>query len=119
MMVPLAWIVLAAIHALPALALFRPSLIVKMYGAEAGSNVFLLLHHRAALFLMILLLCIWAAIRPEVRSLASVAAGISMLSFLFLYWTEGAPPALRSIAVTDLIGIPFLALVSWQAVQPG
>ncbi len=46
----LCWLVLALIHALPALAFFTPSLITRLYGAEPGSQVFLLMQHRAALF---------------------------------------------------------------------
>ena len=112
------WAALGLIHLLPAIALVRPSMIGTLYGVEAGSTTFLLLHHRAALFLVVLVICIWAVFRPEVRPLASVGVGISMLSFLWLYVTAGQPPALRQIAVADLIGLPFLAIAAWQAFRP-
>ena len=89
------WAVLGLIHLLPAIALFRPSLIGTLYGVAPGSTTFLLIHHRAALFVVVLVVCAWAACRPEVRPLASVAVAVSMISFLWLYVPDGQPPALR------------------------
>jgi hypothetical protein len=111
----ISWLVLAAIHALPALALFRPTMISKLYRVASDNPLFLLLHHRAALFLVIFALCIWAAFDPASRRLASVGVGISMISFLILYWSAGSPASLKTIAITDLIGVPFLAFVAWKA----
>lgn len=118
MIARICWAVLGLIHLLPALALFRPAMIGRLYGVETGSTAFLLLHHRAALFLAVLVVCLWALARPEVRPLASVAVGISMLSFLWLYLAAGQPPALRQIAIADVIGLPFLAVAAWQAFRP-
>ena len=109
------WALLGLLHVLPALALFRPSWIERLYGAQAGSNSFLLLHHRAALFLAIVAICIWAIFRPEVRPLASVAVAISMISFIVIWWMAGTPPSLKTIAVADMVGLPILAYVAWQA----
>ena len=109
------WIALAMIHATPALALFRPDWIGRLYGVDAGDKLFLLLHHRAALFLAIFVICIWAIFDPGARRLASVAVGISMLAFLALYWMAGSPESLRSIAIADAVGIPFLSYVLWRA----
>ena len=115
MLEPIAWGVLALIHLTPALALVRPSLITTLYGVDAGHPLFLLLHHRAALFAVILLLCLWAMADPAARRVAAVAVGLSMLSFLGLYALNGSPTALRSIAIADLIGLPALAYVAWRA----
>ncbi len=114
-MTSICWVVLAVVHAMPALALFRPTLILEVYGVEAESSTFLLLHHRAALFLVIFVICAWAIFRPETRQLATVSVSISMLSFLLLYWLGGSPLALRSVAIVDLIGLPFLVFAGWQA----
>lgn len=112
------WATLALIHALPALALFNPALIIRLYGVAPGDGAFLLLHHRAALFACVFILCVWAAADPGVRRAASVVAAVSMLSFLFLWQGGGRPPALKSIAVADLIGLVPLAVVLWSAWCP-
>jgi hypothetical protein len=114
-MVRLAWVLLALVHALPAVALVRPSLLTSLYGAEPTSPAYTLLWHRAALFGVILLICGWAAVRPEVRQLAVVAVTISMVGFLIIYWLQGMPANLRTIAIADLIGLPALAFVGWSA----
>ena len=111
----LAWLLLALIHALPAIALVRPSLLTTLYGVEPTSPTYTLLWHRAALFAVILLICCWAAFRPEVRQLAAVSVAISMVGFLIIYWVQGMPADLRTIAIADLVGLPALAFVGWSA----
>lgn len=117
MIAKICWALLGLIHAPPALALFRPALITKMYGVEAASPTFTLMHHRAALFLVIVLICGWAILRPEVRLLATTAVGLSMGSFVLIWWLSGSPASLRSIAVADMIGLPVLLLAGWLALQ--
>lgn len=114
-MVRLAWLLLALIHALPAIALIRPSLLTMLYGVEPTSPTYTLLWHRAALFAVILLICCWAAFRSEVRQLAAVSVAISMVGFLVIYWVQGMPADLRTIAIADLVGLPALAFVGWSA----
>ena len=114
-MVRLAWFLLALIHALPAIALVRPALLTSLYGVEPTSSTYTLLWHRAALFAVVLLICCWAAFRPEVRRLAAVAVAISMIGFLVIYWVQGMPSNLRAIAIADLIGVPALGFVGWNA----
>jgi hypothetical protein len=111
----IAWFVLALVHVIPALALFVPSLLTRLYGLEPGNALFLLMQHRAALFATILVICIWSAFDPTPRRLASVAVAISMVSFLLLYVMQGSPPELRQIATVDLVGLPALAFVAWRA----
>lgn len=114
----IAWLILALIHLMPALAFFRPAMIARLYRIDGQSPLFLLLHHRAALFVVVFTICVWAAFDPGARRIASVAAAISMISFLGLYWQAGSPPALRTIALVDLVGLPFLAIVAWRAFLP-
>lgn len=109
------WLVLAAIHALPALALFRPATLTTLYGLQADNPLFLLMQHRAGLFFAVFVACIWAAFDPDSRRLATIVVGISMLSFLVLWFAGGTPDALRRIALVDLAGLPVLALVAWSA----
>jgi hypothetical protein len=109
------WLVLAAIHFLPALAFFRPATLTTLYGVAADDQLYLLMQHRAALFLAVFVACLWAAFMPEGRKLAVVIVAVSMLSFLVLYAMAGAPEGLRTIAIADLVGLPALAGVAWFA----
>ncbi len=111
----LAWALLALVHITPALAVFAPSLLTRLYDVQKGEPLFLLMHHRAALFLAVFVACIWCAVDPSPRKLGVIVVAISMLSFLALYFTNGSPPALKSIAIADLIGLPALAYVAWRA----
>ncbi len=106
---------LALIHATPALALFRPALLTRLYGSAPGETGFVLLQHRAALFLLVFVIAVWAAFDPAVRRLAVVTVGISMVSFLVLFAQAGRPAVLRPIAMADMIGLFPLALVFWGA----
>jgi hypothetical protein len=113
--VRIGWGLLAAVHFMPALAFFRPGQMAAMYRVSADNPLFSLMHHRAALFVVIFTLCIWAACDPAVRKLAVVGVGLSMLSFLWIYWRAGQPAPLRMIAMLDLAGLLPLALVAWDA----
>jgi hypothetical protein len=107
------WSVLALIHFMPALAFFRPSGMTQLYGIDAANPLFLLMHHRAALFLAVFITCIWAIFDPGARKLAVVIAAVSMVSFLFLFWQNGSPEALRVLAIADLVGIPALIALAY------
>ncbi len=109
------WAVLALIHLLPASALFRPNAVASLYKVAPEGQLFPLLHHRAALFVIVVVACLWALADPGARRLAGVTVAISMLSFLAIYWSAGSPPALRSIAIADFAGLPFLAVVLWRS----
>ncbi|MEL7217574.1 MAG: phosphopantetheine adenylyltransferase [Pseudomonadota bacterium] len=115
MLQPILWLILASIHAIPALALFRPATLTALYGVAADSSLFLLMQHRAALFLAVFIACVWAAFVPEGRRLAVLVVSISMVSFLVLYWQSGSPAPLQRIALVDLAGLPVLVGVAWLA----
>ena len=115
MMQPIAWLLLAIVHATPALALVRPSLVTALYRLAPDNPLFVLMHHRAALFAGIVLVCIWCAVDAAPRRLGACVVALSMISFLFLYLQAGQPRALRQIAIVDLIGLIPLAYVMWTA----
>jgi hypothetical protein len=115
MLAKLCWVILALIHIIPALAFFKPALLTSLYGVQAGSITYVLLHHRAALFLGIFIASVRALLHHESRQLAVIVIGISMLSFLMLYAMNGMPENLRVIAIADVIGLPFLTIAAWQA----
>lgn len=111
------WLLVGLVHLVPALALFRPALITRLYGIMPDSPVFVLMHHRAALFFAVLVACVWAAFDPGGRKLATLVAAVSMLSFLALYVAYGRPAALGTIALVDLIGLAPLVWAGWHAFQ--
>lgn len=90
-------------------------MIAQLYGIDAGGTPHLLLHHRAALFLGVLILCVWSIVSATPRPAAVIVTAISMLSFLLLYWQAGSPLSLRMIFISDLVGVVPLALVGWAA----
>jgi hypothetical protein len=114
MLVKWCWAILALIHVAPALALFKPVLLTSLYGVQTGTVTYVLLHHRAALFVGVFATCIWSLLQPESRQLGAVIVGISMQSFLMLY-ISGMPDSLHVVAIADLIGLPFLMIAAWQA----
>lgn len=111
------WLALMLLHVPPALALLRPAQLVAMYGVDPASGTFALMQHRAALFCVVMVICGWAALRPEVRPLASITVGISMIAFLTIWWVAGMPAQLRIIALADLAGVPVLLLATWLALR--
>ena len=110
-----AWLLLALLHLSPAMALVRPAIIETLYGVGRDTPAFPLVRHRAAMFVALVAICLWAMADPGVRRLASVACAMSMLSFLLLYRMAGAPRALRTVAMADLLFVPILAFASWRA----
>ncbi|MEP2734774.1 MAG: hypothetical protein ABJP34_00630 [Erythrobacter sp.] len=115
MLQPILWLILAAIHAMPSLALFRPATLTTLYGIAPSDPLFLLMQHRAGLFLAVFAACVLAAFMPEGRRIAVVIVAISMVSFLALFWLGGSPEGLKMIAIVDLAGLPVLAAVAWHA----
>ncbi len=115
MLAKIPWFVLALIHLLPASALFRPGALTSLYGLPNGSPLTLLIQHRAALFLCVVIAAIWGAFDEGARGLACTIIGVSMICFLVLYWTQGAPQNLRTIAIADLVGLPFLVWAAMTA----
>ena len=111
----LAWLLLALLHLSPAMALVRPAIIETLSGVARDSAAFPLVRHRAAMFVGLVAICLWAMADPGVRRLASVVCAISMLSFLLLYRMAGAPRALRTVAMADLLFVPILAFAGWRA----
>lgn len=112
----IAWLLLALVHASPAAVLFRPSLVRTLYGISPDGPAGLLLTHRGATFLAIVVMAVWAAFDPSVRRLASVAAAIAILAYLILYLRAGMPPGpLRTIAAADALALAPLLLVAWNA----
>jgi hypothetical protein len=110
------WLALAAIHASPAAVILKPSLTETIYGVPPTGSSGVLLIHRAALFLAVVVVALFAAFAPEARKAATLLVGISVIGFLLVYSMAGAPEGpLRTIAIVDVLALLPLALVSWSA----
>ena len=115
----IAWILLALVHASPAAVLFRPSLVQSLYGTAPDGPTGLLLTHRGATFLAIVVAAVWAAFDPSVRRLCTIVVAVAVLGFLFLYARAGMPEGpLRTIAGVDAFALAPLLLVLWSAWRP-
>jgi hypothetical protein len=115
-LVVVCWLALAAIHASPATVLVKPTLIETLYGVPATGSSGVLLIHRGALFLGVVVVALFAAFAPEARKVATLLVGISVIGFLLVYGFAGAPEGpLRTIAVADAVALLPLAFVSWRA----
>ena len=110
------WLALAAIHASPAAVLLKPALTETLYGVAPTGSSGVLLIHRGALFLAVMVVALFAAFSPEARKAATLLVGISVIGFLFVYGMAGAPSGpLRTIAIVDAMALLPLAIVSWRA----
>lgn len=110
------WLVLAAVHATPALVLFAPALTERLYGVAPGGTLGMLIVHRGALFLAVFAVAVLAAFDPGARRTASLVVAISLIAFLIVYVGGGSPKGpLRTVAIVDAVALPALAVVAWRA----
>lgn len=114
--IALAWAALALVHLMPPLATFSPALRRRLYGMESDGALKVMLTHRGVLFAAVLVACVYAAMIPEARQLASLVVAISLVGFLIVYAGASAPKGpLRSVALVDTVALIPLALVCADA----
>ncbi len=112
----LAWVCLIVVHLAPAMVLFIPSLIEKLYKLSRSDDIGLLIIHRGAMFLGIIVAALFAIIEPSARRFASVVVGISVIGFLIVYGRAGMPKSeLRKIAIADVVALIPLGVVTYEA----
>ncbi len=71
----------------------------------------ILMRHRAVLFGLLGLFCIYAAVKPPLQFIAMMAGAVSVGSFLYLaYATGGYNEELARVFVADLVAAAFLAI---------
>ena len=114
----LAWLSLAALHLPPASVLAAPALAQRLYGVEPDGAVMVLIVHRGALFLALVVIASWAAFDPALRRAASVAVAVSVVGFLVVHWRGGMVPELRAIALADMVALVPLLWIGWRAWRP-
>ena len=115
----IAWAALLLIHVAPAAALFSQGLLQTLYSVNADRELSVLLRHRGALFLAVVVACGFALIDPASRRVASVVVALSLMGYLWLYAEAGMPRgSLRSVAIVDLVALAPLMLVLIDAWRP-
>ena len=111
-LVPASLIVVGVIHLIPLSGVLSVGRLNTLYGISiTDPDLSILMRHRAVLFGLLGLFCIYAAIKPQLHFIALTAGAISAGSFLYLaYATGGYNEELRRIFVADLVAAAFLAI---------
>lgn len=117
----LLFIVVGVINALPAVGVLGSGQLASMYGQTfVNPDVLLLMRHRAVLFGLLGALLIAAAFRAQLRTLATLAGGISMASFCALALPlDLHGEALVRVFWVDVVALPLLAYAWWFARAQG
>lgn len=102
------------IHLLPVAGVLGADRLEELYGQRfVGNDLLLLLQHRAVMFGLIGALLVAAAIRPQLRLLATIAGVVSMGSYMLLALplsSHGA--AIQRVFWVDAIAIVLLVVGS-------
>jgi hypothetical protein len=107
-----AWVVLAAVHAGPAAVFFTPALAGRLYDVAPTGEAGVLIVHRGALFLALVIGAAAAVVDRSARRAVSLVMAVSVFGYLVTYARAGAPPgALRVVALADALALLPLALV--------
>ncbi|MDJ0917677.1 MAG: hypothetical protein QNJ05_07930 [Woeseiaceae bacterium] len=82
-----------------------------LYGISVDdTNLSMLMRHRAILFGLLGIFCLYSAFRPALYLAALLAGAISVSAFLYLaYSTGGYNEELHRVVVADVIAAGFLA----------
>lgn len=110
--VPASLIVVGVIHLIPLSGALGVGRLNSLYGIRiTDPDLLILMRHRAVLFGLLGLFCIYAAIKPPLQFIALTAGAISVGSFLYLaYATGGYNEELRRVFVADLVATVFLVI---------
>ena len=108
----LLYLLVGLIHLFPALGVFSVARMESAYGVElGGSDLQLLMRHRAALFAVVAAVLIAAAFHPPLRPTAMWIGFFSMGSFVVLaVMASGLGERLVRVAWADVVGMLLLLL---------
>ena len=109
---PASLIVVGVIHLIPLSGVLGIERLNSLYGLSiSDSDLSILMRHRAVLFGLLGLFCVYAAIRPSLQFIALTAGAVSVGSFLYLaYATGGYNEELRRVFVADIVAAVFLVI---------
>ena len=115
------YLVAALINLAPVSGVFGAARLEVLYGLPfADPNLLVLMRHRAVLFGIVGVLLAVAAFVPGIRTIATVAGLISMVSYIVVVWLVGPSEindALRRVMWVDVVGI--VALVAAVLIDRG
>lgn len=109
------FIVVGVINVTPLAGVLGAPQLESLYGRQVeDADMLLLLRHRAVLFGLLGALLMSAAFWREVRSAATAAGVVSMVSFCLLAFPPGAHgAALQRVFWADVIATPLLLAAWW------
>ena len=111
-LVPASLIVVGVIHLIPLSGALSVGRLNVLYGTSISDpDLSILMRHRAVLFGLLGIFCIYAAIKPSLQFPALIAGTISVVSFLCLAsMTGGYNDELRRVFIADICAAAFLAI---------
>ena len=100
-------IVVAIIHLLPLSGVLGSERLGALYGIRFDEpNLAILMRHRAVLFGLLGAFLLYAAFRPAFQLAAFVAGFVSIVSFLYLAWSEGGYNAqVGRVFIADIVAL--------------
>ena len=100
-------IIVAIIHLVPLAGVLGTDRLAALYGLDFSEpNLSILMRHRAVLFGLLGVFFIYAAFKPSLQPIAFAAGFISVISFLWLVWSnDGSNSLLGKIASADVIAL--------------
>ena len=107
-------LVVGVINFLPVIGVLSAAKLSSAYSVDLeGNDIIILMRHRALLFGNVGGFVLFSVFKPAYQSVAMVIAAISMVGFLYFVWVVGeCNDSISRIAMSDLIGIACLVLVS-------
>jgi hypothetical protein len=116
----LLFLLVGVINALPVVGVLGAAQLESLYGQPVDDpDLLLLMRHRAVLFGLLGGLLIAAAFRPGLRTVATLAGGISMSAFCFLALPlESHGASLQRVFWADVVALPMLAIAWWLSRSP-
>lgn len=111
-LVPASLIIVGVIHLIPLSGALSVGRLNSLYGISiTDPDLSILMRHRAVLFGLLGLFCVYAAVKPPLQFIALTAGAVSVGSFLYLaFATGGYNEELRRVFITDLVAAVFLAI---------
>lgn len=99
------------IHLLPLAGVLGAERLASLYGLPFNeANITILMRHRAVLFGLLGAFFLWAAFVPDLQAMAFIAGYVSVVSFLWLAWSQGGHnAAIQRVVIAD--GVALICLV--------